>query len=228
MVLDPIPQILPVHFFGSRPQPPTSPDTCICICIHAYLWMMASLRARLWMMALLRAQSIYVYTCLCVHVCLYWVCVSLCALIFTCTYYVWVYIAIYSRIRSKNISQYISNILGCILVMYANIHWYGTSQYIFFQRMHTLTRTRTPVNIDSQTKLKKNRCSSASRPCSWLLPAIHRYAGWENTCMRSYDVGCPNTWIQSCACSWHPLAIHKYGGWENTCMQSCDVGCENT
>ena len=25
MVLDPIPQILPVHFFGSRPQPPTSP-----------------------------------------------------------------------------------------------------------------------------------------------------------------------------------------------------------
>jgi len=25
MVLDPIPQPLPVHFFGSRPQPPTSP-----------------------------------------------------------------------------------------------------------------------------------------------------------------------------------------------------------
>jgi len=25
MVLDPIPQSLPVHFFGSRPQPPTSP-----------------------------------------------------------------------------------------------------------------------------------------------------------------------------------------------------------
>ena len=24
MVLDPIPQTLPVHFFGSRPQPPTS------------------------------------------------------------------------------------------------------------------------------------------------------------------------------------------------------------
>ena len=24
MVLDPIPQPLPVHFFGSRPQPPTS------------------------------------------------------------------------------------------------------------------------------------------------------------------------------------------------------------
>ena len=27
MVLDPIPQSLPVHFFGSRPQPPTSPRT---------------------------------------------------------------------------------------------------------------------------------------------------------------------------------------------------------
>jgi len=29
MVLDPIPQSLPVHFFGSRPQPPTS---------HLILW----------------------------------------------------------------------------------------------------------------------------------------------------------------------------------------------
>ena len=28
MVLDPIPQSLPVHFFGSRPQPPTSPSAC--------------------------------------------------------------------------------------------------------------------------------------------------------------------------------------------------------
>ena len=26
MVLDPIPQCLPVHIFGSRPQPPTSPS----------------------------------------------------------------------------------------------------------------------------------------------------------------------------------------------------------
>ena len=26
MVLEPIPQSLPVHFFGSRPQPPTSPE----------------------------------------------------------------------------------------------------------------------------------------------------------------------------------------------------------
>jgi len=29
MVLDPIPQPLPVHFFGSRPQPPTSHRPCL-------------------------------------------------------------------------------------------------------------------------------------------------------------------------------------------------------
>jgi len=35
MVLDPIPQSLPVHFFGSRPQPPTSPPlTCIHLVWH--------------------------------------------------------------------------------------------------------------------------------------------------------------------------------------------------
>ena len=31
MVLDPIPQSLRVHFFGSRPQPPTSPPYCFWI-----------------------------------------------------------------------------------------------------------------------------------------------------------------------------------------------------
>ena len=55
MVLDPIPQSLSIHFFGSRPQPPTSPmhrftthtqrhmrhETCLrpltgCICTHIY------------------------------------------------------------------------------------------------------------------------------------------------------------------------------------------------
>ena len=30
MVLDPIPQSLPVHLFGSRPQPPTSRLLCVC------------------------------------------------------------------------------------------------------------------------------------------------------------------------------------------------------
>ena len=44
MVLDPILQSLPVHFFGSLPQPPTSPtDTefansmYICICLHVQI-----------------------------------------------------------------------------------------------------------------------------------------------------------------------------------------------
>ena len=31
MVLDPIPQSLPVHFFGSRPQPPTSRAVNECV-----------------------------------------------------------------------------------------------------------------------------------------------------------------------------------------------------
>ena len=31
MVLDPIPQSLPVHFFGSRPQPPTSRPPCVLV-----------------------------------------------------------------------------------------------------------------------------------------------------------------------------------------------------
>ena len=36
MVLDPIPQSLPVHFFGSRPQPPTSPHDCLSKCENAH------------------------------------------------------------------------------------------------------------------------------------------------------------------------------------------------
>ena len=44
MVLDPIPQSLPVHFFGSRPQPPTSRLILVCDMTHSceitysYLW----------------------------------------------------------------------------------------------------------------------------------------------------------------------------------------------
>jgi len=45
MVLDPIPQPLPVHFFGSRPQPPTSPlideqvyvQRVVCVCVSVCL-----------------------------------------------------------------------------------------------------------------------------------------------------------------------------------------------
>jgi len=47
MVLDPIPQSLPVHFFGSRPQPPTSLciwqlvmkcEICVNILIYLYMY----------------------------------------------------------------------------------------------------------------------------------------------------------------------------------------------
>ena len=38
MVFDSIPQSLPVHFFGSRPQPPTSPEMRFCIvCVFAFV-----------------------------------------------------------------------------------------------------------------------------------------------------------------------------------------------
>jgi len=40
MVLDPIPQCLPVQIFGSRPQPPTSHYVHICdyVCICEYVY----------------------------------------------------------------------------------------------------------------------------------------------------------------------------------------------
>jgi len=51
MVLDPIPQPLLVHFFGSRPQPPTSPlyiafvefflsrlKRCVCVCVYVCIY----------------------------------------------------------------------------------------------------------------------------------------------------------------------------------------------
>ena len=51
MVLDPIPLSLPVHFFGCRPQPPTSHamyircmnlymNLCMYVCIHVYIFNM--------------------------------------------------------------------------------------------------------------------------------------------------------------------------------------------
>jgi len=45
MVLDPIPQSLPVHFFGSRPQPPTSRYACACC--HARVWSCTGCRIRM-------------------------------------------------------------------------------------------------------------------------------------------------------------------------------------
>jgi len=53
MVLDPSPQSLPVHFFGSRPQPPTSPQVMMShvmsashplerVCTTLSLWILCS------------------------------------------------------------------------------------------------------------------------------------------------------------------------------------------
>ena len=55
MVLDPIPQSLPVHFFGSRPQPPTSPGI-INVCTHVRPYPFLSL-----MCNVVDIQSICVY-----------------------------------------------------------------------------------------------------------------------------------------------------------------------
>jgi len=45
MVLDPIPQCLPVHIFGSRPQPPTSPHAKYVIeSKHTYQWVLSHMR----------------------------------------------------------------------------------------------------------------------------------------------------------------------------------------
>jgi len=53
MVLDPIPQSLPVPFFGSWPQPPTSHDQLICSSHITYMneWMshMNELASHIWM-----------------------------------------------------------------------------------------------------------------------------------------------------------------------------------
>jgi len=40
MVLDPIPQSLPVHFLGSRPQPPTSRRMCVAHVCDSCVWFM--------------------------------------------------------------------------------------------------------------------------------------------------------------------------------------------
>jgi len=49
MVLDPIPQSLPVHFFGSRPQPPTSlAECCVQLCLNE-VWLQRAMCNCVWM-----------------------------------------------------------------------------------------------------------------------------------------------------------------------------------
>ena len=88
MVLGPIPQSLPVHFFGSRPQPSTSQpcharrakDTslyvCVCVCARAY-----------------------VCKCMCIQICTY---VCICEGVYIYDYFniferVYIYISIYAN-----------------------------------------------------------------------------------------------------------------------------------
>jgi len=80
MVLDPIPQSLPVHFFGSRPQPPTSPRHALALikafhCAAIWIWICVciytSMSSKIYIHVL-----IYVYVCIFVHVCVYiYVCI---------------------------------------------------------------------------------------------------------------------------------------------------------
>jgi len=70
MVLDPIPQSLPVHFFGSRPQPPTSRDenTHIYMYIHPYEWMYSTQNIYTYVFVHFEYISMYnTYTYLYVH-----------------------------------------------------------------------------------------------------------------------------------------------------------------
>ena len=80
MVLDHIPQSLPVHFFGSRPQPPTSRSGTIA------LWVCAASAARshcvlLLLLAVTGDFRVCVCVCVCVcereRVCLF-VCLCVC------------------------------------------------------------------------------------------------------------------------------------------------------
>jgi len=60
MVFDPIPQSLPVHFFGSRPQPPTSRNAILAYYVLSIKFI---------------CRYIYMYVCmymdLCIYICLY-------------------------------------------------------------------------------------------------------------------------------------------------------------
>ena len=73
MVLDPIPQSLPVHFFGSRPQPPTS----LYICLEG-----SPSAGRHW---LSRVMCVYMYTYIYIHMYTH-IYIHPCILIYTHTY----------------------------------------------------------------------------------------------------------------------------------------------
>ena len=87
MVLDPIPQSLPVHFFGSRPQPPTSRwqrqwysrlllmrvsesvrlsmHMCVCICVYLCFCVCICVRVRVCVWVYVCVNGVYMHTCMC-------------------------------------------------------------------------------------------------------------------------------------------------------------------
>ena len=79
VVLDPIPQPLPVHFLGSRPQPPTSRQdvcACVCVCVRVSVYVCVFVRVHVCVCVCACAEESDIHTCmhLCVYVCVY-VCV---------------------------------------------------------------------------------------------------------------------------------------------------------
>ena len=83
MVLDPIPQSLPVHFFGSRPQPPTShmacdmyvPNICYRICVINLACDIYVESSFYRICGIFRIQSV---SCVVWHICLKYVLYNLC------------------------------------------------------------------------------------------------------------------------------------------------------
>ena len=72
MVLSPIPQPLPVHFFGSRPQPPTSPTHLPCRALHCIFLYLHPMHIH-------RYLYIYIYICLtytCIYMCTLYICIT--------------------------------------------------------------------------------------------------------------------------------------------------------
>jgi len=124
MVLDFIPQPLPVHFFGSRPQPPTSPiyigtlgrgrkviHTSIFVCLH--LWVCVEYR---WVCDTLIYLSVYQITCprACVSAVIHMCC---CVSVHVCSIEVCVWCTLLSVINRSTSSRACSNILcDCVCI----------------------------------------------------------------------------------------------------------------
>ena len=116
MVLDPIPQPLPVHFFGSRPQPPPLVKDhstlkgswyiedlpggvyiCIYICTYIYICIYVYIYIFIY-------TYIYIYTY--IHICIY-ICIYMCIHIYTFIYTHYIYgHCIYTHMHVHRLSPF--------------------------------------------------------------------------------------------------------------------------